>query len=268
MKPPNPVYGIIFVRTGQASSLALLAHWLLGWPLTGPHALGLFLTPLLCLYFVFVFVGPWSWGLPILTRLPTREKIVALTFDDGPSPQTTAQVLDILRAHEVVGTFFVLGEAAERTPELVRRMAAEGHTIGIHAYRHQPFVLMSRGQIAEEIRETREFVVRACPEALLSDWLRPPHGFKSPGALLAVQRAGCRWATWDVDGRDYRELDPQRIAKNVLDNLRPGAIILLHDGPDNAATVQSLPLILVGACARSYQFVALPRPKTPKDERQ
>ena len=70
MRPAeNPVYPIIFARTVQASVLVLALHWLLHWPLTGPRALGLFFTPALCLYFVFVFVAPWSWGLPILTRL-------------------------------------------------------------------------------------------------------------------------------------------------------------------------------------------------------
>ncbi len=100
----------------------MAVHWLLHWPLVGPHALGLFFTPLLCLYFVFAFVAPWWWGLPILTRLPMREKVAALTFDDGPSPQTTARVLDILRQQGQTATFFVLGEAVAQSPELLRRI--------------------------------------------------------------------------------------------------------------------------------------------------
>ncbi len=261
MKPANPVYRIVLVRTAQASVFALLIYGLLHWPLTGPHALGLFLTPLLCLYFLFVFVAPWSWGLPILTRLPTREKVAALTFDDGPSPQTTALVLDSLGEYGVTATFFVLGEAVERNPELLQRIFAEGHTVGVHGYLHRPFVLRRGKELVAEIQQTRDAILRACPEAALSRWLRPPYGFKSLRALWAAQRANCRLVAWNVDGRDYREVDPQRITKNVLDRLRPGAIILLHDGPDNGATILALPLILRQARARGYRFVLLPPPE-------
>ena len=258
MKDASPVYRIIAVRTAQASLLALAAHWLFGWPLTGPRALGLFLTPSLCLYFAFVFVGRWSWGLPILTRLPTREKRVALTFDDGPSPETTPAVLDALGAFAVRATFFVLGEAVVKSPDLLRRIVAEGHAVGLHGYGHRPFVLMSRRQIEGEIERAREAICRACPDVALSPWLRPPHGFKSPGVLWAVHRAGFRLAGWSGDGRDYAERVPERVAQNVLDHLRPGTIILLHDGPGNAATVAALTAILQNLREQDWQPVLLP----------
>jgi len=263
MKDANPVYQIIAVRTAQASLLALAAHWTLHWPLTGPRALGLFLTPALCLYFAFVFVARWSWGLPILTRLPTPEQTVALTFDDGPSSETTPAVLDALRASDVRATFFVLGEAVDRSPDLLRRIISEGHAVGLHGYRHRPFVLLRHGQIRDEIQWTREAIRRACPDAAVSPWLRPPYGFKSPGVLWAAHRAGCRLAGWsgdgrDYDGRDYAEEDPARVTQNVLRRLRPGAIILLHDGPGNAATVAALPLLLRALSERGVRCVGLP----------
>jgi len=258
MRSQNPVYRIIAVRTAQASLVAWAAYWLLHWPLTGPRALGLFLTPALCLYFAFVFVARWSWGLPILIRLPTKEKAVALTFDDGPSPEVTPAVLDALRAFGVRATFFVLGEAVERAPHLLRRIVAEGHTVGLHGDTHRPFVLLSGREIAGEIGRARGAVLRACPDVVLSPWLRPPHGFKSPGVLWATHRAGLRLAGWAVDGRDYRETDPVRVARNVLDALRPGAVVLLHDGPGNAATVAALAAILRGLEEQSWQAVVLP----------
>lgn len=258
MKDVNPVYRIIAVRTAQAGLLALAAHWLLHWPLTGPRALGLFLTPALCLYFAFVFVARWSWGLPILTRLSTKKKTVALTFDDGPSPQTTPAVLDALGSFGVQATFFVLGEAVEKSPDLLRRIVAEGHAVGLHGYRHRPFVLMNQCRIKGEIERARDSVRRACPEARLLTWLRPPYGFKSPGVLWAVHRAGFRPAGWSGDGRDYAEEEPERVAQNVLDRLRPGAIILLHDGPENTATVAALPAILQGLRERDWQPILLP----------
>ena len=259
---PNPVYKIVAVRTAQASLLAMAAHWLAGWPLTGPHALGLFLTPALCLYFAFVFVAPWSWGLPILTRLRGEgdAAAVALTFDDGPSPATTPLVLDALRDGNVRANFFVLGEAVDRHHDLLRRIVAEGHAVGVHAYRHQPFVLLPAGEIAREIEETQAAIGRACPAAVLSAWLRPPHGFKSPGVLWAVRRAGCCPAAWSLDARDYREADPARLAGRVLDAVRPGAIILLHDGPGGLSTPEALPLILSGLRERGLACVVLPVP--------
>jgi len=258
----NPAYKIIAVRTLQASLLALALHWLGGWPLTGPHALGLFLTPALCAYFVFVFVAPWSWGLPILTRLRGEgsSAAVALTFDDGPTPETTPFVLDALRDGGVYATFFVLGEAVVRYPDLLRRVVAEGHAVGVHAYRHRPFVLLSDGEIAREIEETREAVRRACPAIMLSPWLRPPHGFKSPGVLWAVRRAGGHVAAWSLDARDYRRTEPARLRSRVLDAVRPGAIILLHDGPENAATADALPGLLRELRVRGLACVALPAP--------
>ena len=258
MNAANPVYRIIAVRTIQASVLALAAHWLLRWPLTGPRALGLFLTPALCLYFAFVFVARWSWGLPILTCLPGREKTVALTFDDGPSPQSTPAVLDALAAFGVHATFFVLGEAVERAPDLLRRIVAEGHVVALHGDKHRPFVLLTPREIAAEIGRARAAARRACPDIVLSPWLRPPHGFKSPGVLWAVSRAGLNLAGWGVDGRDYREKDPDRVVRNVLESLRPGAVVLLHDGADSAATVAALPAILEGLREGGWRAVTLP----------
>ncbi len=257
MKLENPVLRIIVLRTAQASVAAGLLHWLLRWPLTGPYAMGLFLTPALCLYFVFVFVAPWSWGLPILNRLKTREKAAALTFDDGPS-EITAPILDILREFGVAATFFVLGEAAERYPELIRRMVAEGHTVGIHAWHHQSFVGVGSGRITAEIQRTQAAVFCACPDASSSRWLRPPHGFKSLRAFWIARKWGLRLAAWNVDSQDYRDSCSANIARRVLNKIMPGAIVLLHDGPENAAATEALPLILAGLIAQGFQCVSLP----------
>ena len=194
----NPVARIILTRTVQASVLALLLHGLTRWPLTGPHALGLLLTPALCLYFVFVFVAPWSWGLPIQTCLATREKAVALTFDDGPSPETTPLVLAALRAHGVKATFFVLGEAVDRSPELLRQIVAEGHALGLHAHRHRPFVGQSLGSIKSEIGRTREAIARACPDAAVPSCCGPPTASSRCGRSGPPARRAADWSpgTW------------------------------------------------------------------------
>jgi peptidoglycan/xylan/chitin deacetylase (PgdA/CDA1 family) len=256
----NPVYGIIGVRTLEASVLVLALHWGLHWPLTGPHALGLIFTPLLSLYFVFVFVAPWRWGLPILTRLRTRDRVVALTFDDGPSPETTPLILDILREHGVVATFFVLGAAAERHPDLVRRVLQEGHEVGLHGFRHRALVLASAQALKEEIERTATAVRQACPEwgkeAML---FRPPHGFKTPLMAVRVRRLGYRLVLWSLNPRDYRG-QAVETARAFKDALHPGAICLLHDGPASARTVEALPLILAEIRAADYRCVGLTSP--------
>ncbi len=253
----NPVYTIIAVRTAQASVLALVMHRLLRWPLTGPHALGFVLCPLLCLYFVFVFVAPWSWGLPILTRLPTREKTIALTFDDGPSSETTPCVLDTLAHHGARATFFVLGENVRRHPELLRRIVAEGHAVGLHGDTHTPFVLPPARRVGEEIARTREAIRAACPAAGEPVWLRPPHGFKSLTLPVSARRNRCRLVAWSLNPRDYRPSDAQTLASAVLARLRPGVIVLLHDGAANGPTAAALPRILDGLSAAGYGCVTL-----------
>lgn len=254
----NPVYAIIAVRTVQTSLLVLGLHWGLGGPLTGPHALGLVFTPLLCAYFVFVFIAPWSWGLPVLTRLPTRDSVVALTFDDGPSPETTPCILDTLKAHSVSATFFVLGEAVQKYPHLLRRIVAEGHAVGLHGYRHRTLTLAPWPAVLQEIRQTRDAIHDACPNAPPPVWFRPPHGFKNFALPWLAHRSRCRLVTWTLNPRDYRPQTSKRLVQTTFAGLRPGAIILLHDGPANALTAEALPNVLAGLAERGYRSVGLP----------
>lgn len=256
---PNPVSEIILVRTAQASLATLALHWLCRWPLTGPHALGLFFTPLLCLYFVFVFVAPWSWGLPIWTRLKTRERVVALTFDDGPSPETTPRILDILRAHGVTATFFVLGEAVERNPDILQRIVREGHGVGLHGDRHRALTLASASALMREVTRAAEAVQAICPSLARPTLFRPPYGFKSLTMPWRLRRHGFQLAAWSLNPRDYHRQTPEELAGVFLDGLHPGAIALLHDGPESAKTVLALPLILAGLADRGWRCVLLPQ---------
>lgn len=253
----NPIFAIIIVRSVQVSVLAVLAHLILRLPLTGPHAIGLFLTPVLCVDLVFVFVGQWSWGLPILTRLPGRRRVAALTFDDGPSAYVTPRILDTLRNYNARATFFVLGSAARSHPELLKRIAAEGHEIGLHGDRHHPMVLAGWGTIQQEIVAARASIAAACPNKNML-WLRPPYGFKTVALTLLARRSGLRLAAWSVNSKDYRAGLPRHIAERVLTRMRPGAIILLHDGNENARTADALPLILEGLRDQGYDCATLP----------
>lgn len=256
LRTANPVFGIVAVRTVQASLGAIAVHYALHWPWTGPHALGLFLTPILCAYFVFVFVAPWTWGLPILARLGTQERVVALTFDDGPTRAVTPRILGTLAGYGVPATFFVLGSRVPGNEAVLRGIAEGGHTLGLHGQTHAPLVLPPWGAVERTLAEARASVERACPKASIR-WLRAPHGFKSLALPWLARRAGLELCAWSVNSRDYQLSDPQQIAHNVLRHLHPGAIVLLHDGEGCAATADALPLILDGLARQGYRCIAL-----------
>ncbi len=253
----NPVFGIVLVRTVQASVLALFGHFILHWPWAGTHALGLFLTPGLCLYFVFVFVASWTWGLPITTCLSAKERSVALTFDDGPASEITPRILETLAQRQIQATFFVLGSQIQGNEDILRRIAEEGHAIGLHGQTHTPLVLPPWALISRMLAEAKASVERVCPGVAVR-WLRPPHGFKTLALPFLARRAGLRLCAWSVNSRDYQLSRPHEIAQIVLGRIRPGTIVLLHDGASNAATLDALPLILDGLARLGYRCVTLP----------
>jgi peptidoglycan/xylan/chitin deacetylase (PgdA/CDA1 family) len=186
---------------------------------------------------------------------------VALTFDDGPSPYT-AQVLDILRRDHVRATFFLCGANAERYPELVRRIRAEGHQIGNHTYSHPYLYLMSEASIASEIDRTQDVLQKIT--GARPTLFRPPFGVRWFSLWPLLRERGLTMVLWSDRGHDGA-LDAGGIAKTTLDQLTPGAIILLHDGfetrapaeVDRAATVRALPAIISGVRKAGYTFARL-----------
>ena len=149
---------------------------------------------------------------------------MALTFDDGPWPETTEQLLDGLAERGAKATFFLIGEQLAGHEDTVRRMADEGHQVGSHTFTHMD---LSRGDPAERLRE-----IAATDEtlhALLGDgvyWLRPPWGFLAPQTAAAVE---VPMVYWSLDTEDWRRLDADAVAQDIIDHARDGDIILLHD---------------------------------------
>ena len=186
---------------------------------------------------------------------------VALTFDDGPSPYT-AKVLDVLRREHVHATFFLCGANAERYPELVRRIRAEGHEIGNHTYSHPWLYLMKEEAIASEIDRTQDTLERISGRR--PTLFRPPFGVRWFSLWPLLRRRGLTMVLWSDRGYDGA-LDAPGIAKTTLDQLTPGAIILLHDGyeahppseVDRAATVRALPAIISGVRKAGYTFAKI-----------
>ena len=171
---------------------------------------------------------------------------VALTFDDGPWPHTTQQMLTILSQRQAPATFFVVGRQVERYPELVRREVAAGMALGSHSYSHpQPFDRLPVARIRDEITRGRRTLV---PLRIHPVGFRPPGGAASPAVTAAAQEFGDRTVLWSVDPADWQPgVTANQLVQRVLAAARPGAIVLLHDGGGNrSVTVAALPAIIDG----------------------
>jgi peptidoglycan/xylan/chitin deacetylase (PgdA/CDA1 family) len=171
---------------------------------------------------------------------------VALTFDDGPWPQSTEQILTILVQRRAPATFFVVGRQVERYPELVRRELAAGMAVGHHSWSHpQPFDRLPPARLRAEIAQGRRSLQ---PLGVHPVGFRPPGGAASPTILATAQKLGDRTVLWSVDPADWHPgVTADQLVQRVLAAARPGAVVLLHDGGGNrSATVAALPAIIDG----------------------
>jgi chitooligosaccharide deacetylase len=189
-----------------------------------------------------------------------RRRALALTFDDGPSRWTPA-VLDLLAEHEARATFFVVGRYAEERPELVARMAQEGHEVGNHTFDHVDAAYTEDAELGDQIARTSEAILAAGAQPHL---MRPPYGREPERvAELAHAQGLAPTVLWSVEGRDWEERPPGEIAADVLRGSAPGAIVLLHDGVppgeerECAATVAALGWILPALRGEGYELVTL-----------
>ncbi|BCM17551.1 chitooligosaccharide deacetylase NodB [Mesorhizobium sp. J8] len=154
---------------------------------------------------------------------------VYLTFDDGPHPFCTPQVLDVLAAHRVAATFFVIGAYAADQPELIQRMIAEGHEVANHTMTHPDLSECEPGQVQREILEANKAIKVACPRASVR-YMRAPYGVWTEEVIVSSASAGLAAVHWSVDPRDWFLPGVDAIVDAVLASVRPGAIVLLHDG--------------------------------------
>ncbi|HHW43706.1 MAG TPA: polysaccharide deacetylase family protein [Desulfotomaculum sp.] len=194
----------------------------------------------------------------VITHVTTGEKLIALTFDDGPDPLYTDRILAVLEKYHARATFFVLGQHVQQYPHLVRREIAAGHEVGVHGYRH---VFLTRQPLyitLSQLKRSEELIVQATGYRPV--YFRPPFGFYNPVVLKAVMDRGYRVVLWtpEMDPRDYTDPGVQVIARRIISGARNGDIVLLHDhGGDRTQTVQALEQILRVLGARGYKFVTL-----------
>ena len=275
-------------RRGAFAALTIAAHLLLAGLLLGSRALDAAILAAYAAYHAavgFAFVHPRArlFG-PNLSRLGTHDRVVALTFDDGPHPVLTPRVLDILRARGVRATFFLIGREAERHPEIARRITAEGHAVGNHSFAHS-YLFWAWGaarQAADVARAQRAIGAAA---GVAPRWFRAPVGLKNFRLDGVLRRQGLALVSWEVrfldraggtlagpatpagrarpaGGRGPDEARRSRLARRLRRRLRPGAILALHDGHDrrpegNPAIVLALPPLLDAIEALGYRAVTL-----------
>jgi peptidoglycan/xylan/chitin deacetylase (PgdA/CDA1 family) len=189
---------------------------------------------------------------------------VALTFDDGPHPQGTPVVLDILREHRATATFFLAGEQVVRRPALAAEIVAAGHRVELHCHRHRNLLRLGVGQFLDDAERARAVIEEASGQAI-ADY-RPPYGIFSGATLRAVHRRGWRPVLWSRWGRDWtRRATASSIARRASSGARAGDIVLLHDADYYSArgswvrTAAALPLILTELESRGLKTVSLRR---------
>ncbi|RRJ67765.1 polysaccharide deacetylase family protein [Paenibacillus oralis] len=188
-----------------------------------------------------------------------KVKQVALTFDDGPDPRFTPQVLDVLQREGVKATFFVLGNRAKKFPALVKRIHHEGHLIGNHSFSHPNFGKRSLKQFQTEILRTEKIIKQTV--GYRPKLIRPPYGEIRETQIQWVKKNGCTIVNWNVDSLDWKGLDKAKVEANVLGAAGPGSIVLFHAGGGVGSnlngTIQALPDIIQTMRAKGYQFVDL-----------
>ena len=184
--------------------------------------------------------------------------VVYLTFDDGPAPAWTPRVLELLARYRARATFFVLGRSAAAYPDLVRQEFAAGHGVGNHTWSHRRLTGLTGGQLAAEVGTTSAAIQRATGAPVRC--LRPPYAAVDAASADRVRALGLRLVLWDIDTYDWRGPGAGVIAGRVLGRVRPGDVVLMHDGGGNRGqTLAALGQVLATLSAKGFRFGALCR---------
>jgi peptidoglycan/xylan/chitin deacetylase (PgdA/CDA1 family) len=195
-----------------------------------------------------------------LCRVPTGEKRIAITFDDGPHPVHTKKILEMCSRRKIRATFFVVGRRVRRYPEIAARIADEGHEIGNHTDRHLPLSLFPPAVIRRELAVTHELVFRATGRH--PAFFRPPMGWFTDVVVREAIKMGYRPVIGSIHPHDSRRPRAVEIAAHVLSRIEPGAIIILHDGgwrigADRSQTVRAADRITSELVDKGYRFETL-----------
>lgn len=219
-------------------------------------------TMLLVIIFGIGFI-PWiNLGFGSVSHMKTSEKLIALTFDDGPNDPYTSQVLDILKAKEVRAAFFLVGQNVRRNPDAVKKIIGEGHVVANHSYSHNRRVMAGppEGLLRDVEKADNEIykVIGKRPR-----YYRPPYGYRTVWGDAILKKHGYKIVTWDDLTTDYKKLASKIIVSRIVKRAHPGSIIVLHDGAENhqrvdrSNSVHALPEIIDRLQAEGYHFVTI-----------
>jgi uncharacterized protein (TIRG00374 family) len=249
----------VVIAAGGALALVLgtaLAGWA-GWALFG----------IVCLLVLLWAHASFTPNSPLFGRVVTgrgtNDRVLALTFDDGPSAEWTPRVLDALRDAGARATFFVLGRHAEAHPGIVRRISDEGHEIASHGYDHALLTFASRADVERQLDRTEQSLASALGETPKVRLFRAPHGFRNPFVGSVVSRRGYEVVGWTKGVWDTAKPGAETIVRRTTGGFRPGGILLLHDadgsgaGDDRSQTVEALPEIVERAKAAGYELITV-----------
>ncbi|GMA60841.1 polysaccharide deacetylase family protein [Alicyclobacillus fastidiosus] len=202
--------------------------------------------------FYFERLGYAHW------QVPTHRKVVALTFDDGPDPTYTPQVLQLLAENHDQATFFLIGRKVSEHPDIVRQTEFLGNELGNHTFSHRHLAHMNTSELAGELDQTQNAILQATGQKC--KYFRPPRGYYDEPSVLTAHDRGypvIMWS-WDEDSRDWQAPGVHNIVNNVLKHVHPGDIILMHDGTGNSKqTIAALRKILPDLHKRGYQSVTI-----------
>ena len=235
---------------------AAAAVWLVAHPPAWAWVLGV----LGANHFALVLAVLWPRGQllgPNLVRLPAsaeRRREVSLTFDDGPDPEVTPRVLDLLDRYQSKASFFCIGENAAAQPELVKEIARRGHSVENHSYRHhRAFAFFGISRLKREVDAAQSMVASITGRAPV--FFRAPAGFRSPFLDSVLAPRGLRYVSWTRRGFDAVSTDPRRILKRLTRGLAAGDVLLMHDSAPVVLAV--LPALLEQLSARGLKAVSL-----------
>ncbi|MDD5027100.1 MAG: polysaccharide deacetylase family protein [Candidatus Omnitrophica bacterium] len=196
-------------------------------------------------------------------RAQRTDKVVALTFDDGPSPIWTPQVLDELKKAKVKATFFMLGSHVERYPEIARRVLAEGHEIGNHTYDHHVLIYYKMEELEKEIQEAEDALKTVTGQS--PRYFRPPKAWLSSREKRKIEEMGYKIVLWSLNSKDWVTFHDKQITAYILKRIQPGDIILFHDsggvftaeGGNRAQTIKTIPRLARKLKEKGYRFVTI-----------
>jgi peptidoglycan-N-acetylglucosamine deacetylase len=198
-----------------------------------------------------------------LTHGPVDKNQIALTFDDGPDPQFTGRILDVLQVHQIRATFFVLATKALSHPDLIERMIHEGHEVAVHGMTHRMVPLSSVRQTIQASKEAAEMLSHRF--GITPRYYRPTWGLCNLSTFFALRNTSLRLVTWSVMVGDWRVTEAHTLLKRIMKSLHPGGIIVLHDsdvtpGAERGApeeVIRLLPLLVKSVQSRGLHFVPM-----------